>query len=104
MGLLGRCVSEDENLEEMGDGCFMSHKGEGNREGKRILTVQLGGMEMLAQPLWTYSMFSSKKKTDTQLWSDYHSDIRSHYYKPYIMVKTCPFTLYLFIFIVKIIL
>lgn len=41
MGLLGRCVSEDEKLEEMGDGCFMSHKGEGNREGKRILAVQL---------------------------------------------------------------
>lgn len=31
VGLRERCRSEDEKLEEMGEGCFMSRKGEGNR-------------------------------------------------------------------------
>lgn len=31
VGLWERCESEDEKLKEMGEGCFMSHKGERNR-------------------------------------------------------------------------
>lgn len=34
VGLWERCGSEDEKLEEMGEGCFMSRKGKGNRRGK----------------------------------------------------------------------
>jgi len=34
VGLLGRDGSEDEKLEEIGKGCFISHKGERNRGGK----------------------------------------------------------------------
>lgn len=56
VGLWGKCRSEDEKLQEMGEGCFMSHKGDGNRGGKSGKStgsaICLSGMKELAQPLW----------------------------------------------------
>lgn len=39
VGLWERFQSEDEKLEEMGEGCFMSRKGEGNRGGESLLAA-----------------------------------------------------------------
>lgn len=56
VGLWERCGSEDEKLEEMGEGCFISHRGVENRGGESGkspgCTVCLSGMKELAQPLW----------------------------------------------------
>lgn len=56
MGLWERCGSEDEKLEEMGEGCFMSRKGKGNRgeqSGKSTSsTICLTGIKELAPALW----------------------------------------------------
>lgn len=38
-GFEERCGSEDEKLDEMGEGCFMCRKGEGNRGGESLLAV-----------------------------------------------------------------
>lgn len=55
VGLWERCGSEDEKLEEMGEGCFMSHKGKENRGGKSgkstCRAICLTGMKELAQAL-----------------------------------------------------
>lgn len=56
MGFLERYGSEDENLDEMGEGCFISRRGEGNRGMKRGRSpgcaICLAGMKELAQALW----------------------------------------------------
>ncbi len=56
VGLWERCGSEDEKLEEMGEGCFMSRKGEGSSGGKSGkstgCTICLTEMKELAQALW----------------------------------------------------
>lgn len=56
VGLWERCGSEDEKLEEIGERCFMSHKGNRNRGGKSgkstRCTICLTGMKEQAQALW----------------------------------------------------
>lgn len=56
VGLWERCGGEDEKVEEMGEGCFMSRKGERNRGGKSGKStgciICLTGMKELAQAFW----------------------------------------------------
>lgn len=59
MGLWKRHGSEDEELEEMGEKCFMSHKGKGNRREEGSIYSPCfffffcpTGVKELAQALW----------------------------------------------------
>lgn len=56
VGLGERCSSEDGKVEEMGEGCFMSHKGEkkrGGTSGKSTgCIICLSGVKEPAETFW----------------------------------------------------